>query len=259
MRVTVFKRKTLLIALIAPMIALICFLHASTGAYAVYYGRDVKKVPIYSVEREDRKISITFDCAWGCENTDELLDIMDEYGVKCTFFATQFWVEKYPDYVKKIFSRGHEIGTHSATHSYMSKMSEAEIESELKSSSFAIEALTGESVNLFRAPYGDYDDELLNLCEKGGFYTIQWDVDSLDWKDVSAKDISLRVINRVKDGSIILCHNNAKNTPKALPHIFADLIGRGYNFVKVSELIYKEGYEVDHTGRQRQKKSTETA
>jgi len=163
---------------------------------------------------------------------------------------TQFWVEKNPDYVKKIHDAGHEIGTHSATHSYMSKMTEEEIVSELESSSRAIEAITGERVILFRPPYGDYDDKLIKTCEKGGFYPIQWDVDSLDWKDLSAAEISKRIISRAKEGSIILCHNNALNTADALPHIFADMQGRGYEFVKISDLIYKDNYTVDHTGRQ---------
>jgi peptidoglycan/xylan/chitin deacetylase (PgdA/CDA1 family) len=132
----------------------------------------------------------------------------------------------------------------------MSKMSEAEIKGELESSSRAIESITGERVTLFRPPYGDYDDTLIKTCEKGGFYPIQWDVDSLDWKDVTASDIAMRIISRVKSGSIILCHNNAENTLEALPHVFADLQGRGYEFVKISELIYKQNYTVDGNGRQ---------
>lgn len=255
LRVAFITRRALPVCIAVVVVAVCCFLHVGTGAYAVYYNQSGRKIPIYSVEREDKKIAITFDCAWGTERTDELLKIMSDYGVKCTFFATQFWVEKYPDYVRKIVGAGHEMGTHSATHSHMSRMSGADIEAELSSSKRAIEDITGEGVILFRAPFGEYDDQLLNLCEKGGLYTIQWDVDSLDWKDVTAAEISNRIIKRVKNGSIILCHNNAVNTPAALPHVFADLMGRGYEFVRVSELIYKDGFTVDANGVQRPTKS----
>ena len=244
------KRWVLPVAL-CLMLVLLCFMNARTGAYAVYYNTSARKLPIYSVERDDKKIAISFDCAWGAEKTQGLLDVMREYNVKCTFFMTAFWVEKYPETVKAIFDEGHDIGTHSVTHSYMSKMSVSEIESELKESSALIEKITGEKVTLFRPPYGDYNDRLIETCEKGGFYAIQWDVDSLDWKDVTSSDIAKRIISKTGRGSIILCHNNAEHTLEALPLVFTDLIGRGYEFVPISELIYLDNYTVDHLGRQR--------
>ena len=222
-----------------------------TGAYAVYYGNASRKLPVYSVEREDKKIAITFDCAWGAEKTRGLLSRMEEYGVKCTFFMTEFWAENFSEIVSEIHNAGHEIGTHSATHSHMSKMKEDKIREEIESSSRAIEDITGEKVTLFRPPFGDYNDRLIKVCEDMGFFAIQWDVDSLDWKDVSANDIATRIISKTAPGSIILCHNNAENTLDALPHIFSNLIGRGYEFVRVGDLIYKDNYTVDVTGRQR--------
>ena len=208
-------------------------------------------LPIYSVDTQEKKIAISFDCAWGVDFTDKLLDVMAKNDVRCTFFAVQFWVEKYPEYVEKITSAGHEMGTHSRTHSYMSKQSTAEIRDELSTSSTAIERLTGQKVTLFRPPYGDYDNELIDTCKDMGIYPIQWDVDSLDWKNLSANEIALRVINGAKNGSIILCHNNALHTAEALPMIFSTLKNRGYTFVPISELIYKENYIIDHNGRQK--------
>ncbi|MBR4943360.1 MAG: polysaccharide deacetylase family protein [Clostridia bacterium] len=207
-------------------------------------------LPIYSVEGREKKISISFDCAWGVEYTQKLLDTMQEYGVRCTFFATQFWVEKYPEYVAKIVEYGHEIGTHSRTHSYMSKQSKAEILDELNTSSNAIERITGEKVTLFRPPYGDYDNELIETCKSRNLYPIQWDVDSLDWKNLSAAEIALRITGSAKDGSIILCHNNGLHTAEALPSVFSTLKKRGYDFVPIGELIYKEHYFIDRSGRQ---------
>ncbi len=210
-----------------------------------------RALPIYSVEIPEKKIAISFDCAWGVEYTQKLLDIMAKNDVKCTFFAVEFWVEKYPQYAAAIVAAGHELGTHSKTHSYMSKFSKAEIEEELSSSRKAIERATGQKTTLFRAPYGDYNNLLIETATEMGLYTIQWDVDSLDWKNLSATEIAMRVINGAKNGSIILCHNNGLHTAEALPLIFSTLKNRGYQFVPIGELIYKENFQIDVNGRQR--------
>ena len=209
-----------------------------------------RSLPIYSVETEEKKVAISFDCAWGVEYTDELLSVMAKNDVRCTFFAVQFWVEKYPEYAQKIVDAGHELGTHSRTHSYMSKLSYEAIKDELTTSLSAIEKATGQKSNLFRAPYGDYNNLLVDTATEMGLYTIQWDVDSLDWKNLSATEIALRVVNGTKNGSIILCHNNGLHTAKALPLIFSTLKNRGYEFVPIGELIYKENYRIDGNGRQ---------
>ena len=212
-----------------------------------------RSLPIYSVATEEKKIAISFDCAWGVDYTDELLDIMQKNEVRCTFFAVQFWVEKYPEYAEKIVNAGHELGTHSRTHSYMSKLSKTEIESELSSSVKAIEKATGHKTNLFRAPYGDYNNLLIDTAKEMGLYTIQWDVDSLDWKNLSATEIALRIVNGAKNGSIILCHNNGLHTAKALPIIFSTLKNRGYEFVPIGELIYHDNFTIDASGKQHKK------
>ena len=210
-----------------------------------------RSLPIYSVEIEEKKVAISFDCAWGVDYTDTLLDVMEQNDVRCTFFAVEFWVKKYPEYAKKIVEKGHELGTHSRTHPYMSKLSKAEIIDELTTSSQAIETLTGQKVTLFRPPYGDYNNLLIDTCNEMGLYPIQWDVDSLDWKNLSATEIAMRIINGAKNGSIILCHNNGLHTAEALPMIFSTLKNRGYEFVPIGELIYKDGYYMDVNGRQR--------
>ena len=212
-----------------------------------------RSLPIYCVDTSEKKIAISFDCAWGVEYTDSLLSIMEKNDVRCTFFAVQFWVEKYPEYAEKIVNAGHELGTHSRTHSYMSKLSEKQIRDELQTSVSAIERATGHKTNLFRAPYGDYDNLLIDTAEDMGLFTIQWDVDSLDWKNLSATEIALRIVNGVKNGSIILCHNNGLHTAQALPLVFSTLKNRGYTFVPIGELIYKDGYVIDANGKQRKK------
>lgn len=250
MRFVTFRLKYVLLAAALTLLLTVSALTAgAAGASAVYWS-GTRSLPIYSVERSDNKIAISFDCAWGVDYTDEILQHLDEAKVKATFFTVEFWAKKYPEYLKKISEAGHEIGTHSATHAYMSKQSETEIRNELTTSSQAISEITGKEVTLFRAPFGDYDDLLVDTAKAMGLYTIQWDVDSLDWKDLTASDIASRIVERVKSGSIILCHNNGLHTAEALPIVFDTLRARGFEFVSIGELIYKDNYTIDATGRQ---------
>jgi polysaccharide deacetylase family sporulation protein PdaB len=253
MKLFCFRLKNLLggTALFSIALALLlCVQQLFTATVKSVEANVARSLPIYSVEREDKKISISFDCAWGTEYTESILNCLAQNDIKCTFFAVQFWVEKNPDMAKKIVEAGHELGTHSRTHSYMSKLSEAKIEDELKTSSEAIEKLTGKKVTLFRAPYGDYNNLLIDTAKRMGLYTIQWDVDSLDWKNLSATEIALRVVNGVKSGSVILCHNNGLHTAEALPMIFSTLKNKGFEFVPIGELIYTGNYTIDRNGRQ---------
>ena len=251
MKIICFKAKRVLggFGLLALALAVMVLMR-EVGAYAVNAMTKARSLPIYSVAREEKNIAISFDCAWGTEHTDAILKALDQNDVRCTFFMVEFWTEKYPEYVKKIDEAGHEIGTHSKTHPYMSKLSESEIRAELSSSSEAITAVTGKKVDLFRPPYGDYDNLVIDTAKSMGIYSIQWDVDSLDWKDLSATDIAMRIINGVKPGSIILCHNNGLHTAEALPLIFSTLQNRGYEFVPIGELIYRENYTIDSAGKQ---------
>lgn len=250
MAIIVKFKKVVAAALVAVLVVALSVGVRYSGAYGVWQGGTVRLLPVYSVERQDKKIAISFDCAWGVDHTDEILKALRIGEVKATWFMVEFWAEKYPDYVKKIASSGHEIGTHSSTHSYMSKQNAEEIRLELKTSSEAITAVTGKQVELFRPPYGDYDDELIKTAGEEGYYSIQWDVDSLDWKDLSATDIAMRVINRVQSGSIILMHNNGLHTAEAVPIIIETLKNKGYTFVPIGELIYKDNYTIDVNGRQ---------
>ena len=246
----VLKKKKFIVSLIL-IIAVACsvMFFGLKGAVNTF-GKQKRDLPIYNVKTDEKKIAISFDCAWGVDYTDKLLSIMEKEGVKCTFFMVEFWTKKHPDYVKKIFDAGHEVGTHSATHPYMSKLSKAAIVKELSSSKKAIEDITGKDVTVFRAPYGDYNNLLIQTAKELGLYTIQWDVDSLDWKDLSAEQISSRVLKKAKGGSIVLFHNQGLHTAEALPEIIGRLKAQGYTFVPIGELIYKENYQVDSNGTQ---------
>ncbi len=250
MRFITLRLKSILVAAaLVLLVAAGALTATAAGAQEVYFGSS-RSLPIYCVEREGGKVALTFDCAWGVDSTDAILTTLKESKVRVTFFAVEFWAEKYPEYLKRIFEEGHEVGTHSATHPYMSRLTEGEIKKELETSSAAIEKIIGKRPDLFRPPYGDYDDLVIDTAEAMGLYSIQWDVDSLDWKDLSASEISSRVVGRVKSGSIILMHNNGLHTAEALPVVIDTLRANGFEFVPVGELIYRENYAIDPTGRQ---------
>lgn len=248
--IVVKLKSVLACAFTAVLIAVLSISARFTGAYAVFFNGTPRLLPIYCVQREEKVVSLSFDCAWGVEHTDEILKALRAGDVKATWFMVEFWTEKYPEYVSKINEQGHEIGTHSSTHSYMSKQNTEEIRLELKTSSEAITGITGKKVELFRPPYGDYDDELIRTASEEGYYSIQWDVDSLDWKDLSATDIAMRVINGVKNGSIVLMHNNGLHTAEAVPIIIETLKNRGFSFVPIGEIILRENYTIAPDGRQ---------
>ncbi|NLV77320.1 MAG: polysaccharide deacetylase family sporulation protein PdaB [Tissierellia bacterium] len=209
-----------------------------------------KELPIYSVETEEKKLAISFDAAWGDDYTLEILDILDKYNVKSTFFLVGFWADKYPEHVKEIYNRGHDVGNHSTNHPYMTKLSDDEIEKELNITGDKIEKLIKEKPILFRPPFGDYNDRVINVCKDNGYYVIQWDVDSLDWKEMGVQPVVDRVTRNVRNGSIVLFHNNAKYVLEYLPIIIERLQREGYEIVPISQLIYKENFYMDNTGRQ---------
>ena len=211
-----------------------------------------RELPIYCVETKEPKIALTFDAAWGNEDTQKILEVLKKHDVHVTFFMTGGWVENYPDDVKAILAAGHDLGNHSENHKNMSQLSDAEKKEELMKVHDKVRTLTGYEMFLFRPPYGDYDNAVVNVAKDCGYYTIQWDVDSLDWKDYGV-DSDIKTVTEHKhlgNGSIILCHNGAKYTAQALDTLITKLKEKGYTFVPVSELIYRDGYHMNVEGRQ---------
>lgn len=214
-----------------------------------------KELPIYCVEQEKPMISISFDAAWGNDDTAKLLETLKKHDVKATFFMTGGWIEKYPDDVKAIAEAGHDLGNHSENHKQMSQLSAEGCKEEIMKPHEKVKALTGKDMILFRPPFGDYNDTLIQVCRENNYYPIQWDVDSLDWKDYDAATIIRRVTEHknLGNGSIILCHNGGKHTAEALDEMLTTLKQKGYQLVPISELIIKEDYEIDTNGRQHAK------
>ncbi len=209
-----------------------------------------RELPVYSVERSDKVLAISFDAAWGGEHTPALLDILDEYGVKTTFFLVGIWVERYPELVKEIVARGHEIGNHSTSHPQMTKISEEKMREELKVTSDRIEMLSGVRPTLFRPPYGDYNDKVVTVSRAEGYECVQWNVDSLDWKNRGVDDLVRNATKNNKPGDIVLFHNDSQYIVQALPTILKTYQDAGFRIIPVSEILLAGNTEIDHTGRQ---------
>lgn len=242
-------------AIVLTSIALLSasfFIYPETAATLSSFLVQEKELPIYCVEQEKPLISISFDAAWGNEDTPALLEILKKHNVKATFFMTGGWIEKYPDDVKAIAAGGHDLGNHSENHKHMSQISAEECKTELMKPHEKVKNLTGKDMIVFRPPFGDYNDTLIKVCQENGYYPIQWDVDSLDWKDYDAATIIRRVTEHkhLGNGSIILCHNGGKHTAEALDELLTILKQKGYQLVPISQLIMKDNYTMNTEGRQ---------
>ena len=249
----VLLRKATLLKIIATAIGVIALVAvvAVSGSASVFVGKTVRRLPIYCVGTEEKSVAISFDAAWGADKTEKILSTLETFDVKANFFVVGFWAEKYPEMLKKLADSGRiEIGTHSNTHPHMPKLTRSQMQLELTNSCNIIESVTGKRPELFRPPFGDYNDSLIDVCDEMKLYPIQWDVDSLDWKGLKAEEMATRVLSQVKSGSIVLMHNDGEHTVEALPLIIEGLKNKGFTFKTIGELIYRDNYHIDHTGRQ---------
>lgn len=252
MRFVLVKKKQLIAAAVAAIVfaAAICAV-AFTGSAQVYSGKTTRKLPIYSVATEEKCVALSFDASWGADKTLDILAVLERYDIRANFFVVGFWAKDYAEKLKTLNDSGRvEIGTHSNNHPHMPKLSKSQMELELTASNQIIEEITGKKVELFRPPFGDYSDTMLDVASSLGLYTIQWDVDTLDWKGLKAADMAQRVLNKATAGSIVLMHNDGEHTVEALPLIIEGLKNKGFTFKTIGEMIYRDNYTIDHTGKQ---------
>ncbi len=231
--------------------ALLCVSFNGRASAEVFFGSSSRKVPVYSVLTEEKQIAISFDSAWGAEKTEDILAVLEEYDVSATFFLVGIWVDEYPEKVKAIQDAGVEIGAHSNKHLDMTKLSLESMQSDLDSSISKIESVTGAKPKLFRSPFGAYSNQLIEECHNRDMEVVQWDVDTLDWKGISGDAICERVMKKVKNGSIILMHNNSDNVIEGLRLSLDRLLLQDYKITSVGELLIKESYIIDANGVQK--------
>ena len=252
MRIFVMSGKKLLISVTAGVIAIAFIIGAG-----IWFGQTAptsvqpKKLPIYCVKTEEKQIALTFDAAWGNSDTDQLINILKKHNAKATFFTTGEWVDKYPEDVKKLYQAGHDIQNHSDKHPHVAKISAEQLKKDTLACDDKIAKLIGKRPTLYRAPYGEYDNDMMAVFEQElKHFVIQWDVDSRDWKRPTVEKMVESVTKSVKPGSILLFHNDLENTPTALDAILTQLDAESYEYISVNELILKENYTIDNNGMQ---------
>lgn len=252
------KKKPLFIVLsvlflVGILSAFVPMLRSELFPDAVLTSATKRKLPIYCVDTQGKpKISISFDAAWGAEDTDTLIEILKKNNVNATFFLCGYWVDKYPEEVKRIYEAGNDIGNHSNTHPHSSKLSLEENKKNIMECHNKIKSLLNIEPNLYRPPFGEYNDTVITAAEECNYYPVQWDIDSLDWKELGSKHEIKQVLNHkhLGNGSIILFHNDAKFTPDVLDTIIKGLKEKGYEIVPISQLIHKDNYTINTEGRQ---------
>ena len=250
----VVKKNDVFKAVIVAIITVFLVAMTAVGGVApVYLAAAKRLVPVYSVETDEKVVALTFAAAWGADKTRGIIDLLKKYDADGTFFLVGFWIDKYPEETKLIAESGLEIGNHSNNHLHMSKISKDEISKEIDSVNERIKNLTGKTPAYFRPPFGEYDNKLLSAVNEKNMVGVQWSIDSLDWKGLSGEQIAARVIPKLKNGAIILFHNNSDHVLDALKIILPRLKADGYKAVSIDELVLRENYTIDNNGIQRKK------
>ena len=236
---------------VLTVITLFGVANLTTNSEVVETASDISfKLPIYNVKTEEKKIAFTMNCAWSADDIDDILETLRNNEVKITFFMVGDWIDKYPEAVKKIYEEGHEIGNHSNTHPHVNNLTYEQNLEEIEKCSQKIEQITGKKPILYRAPYGEYNDIVVRAVFENEYYAIQWNKDTLDYQALTGEQMWKRIGNNLQNGDIILSHNGTAHTSDSLDFLIKNIKEKGFEIVKVSDLICKENYEIDSNGTQ---------
>lgn len=248
--ISIMKYMSLVLLLLVSIYGL--NIHSTSDSFLPTSAFSYNELPIYSVDTDESVVALTFDSAWGTEDLADILAILKKHNAPSTFFVTGDWAEKNPDAIKAIDAAGHEIANHGNSHKHMPQISQEEMITEIKECHDTIYKLINKDMTLFRAPYSDWNDQVVEVAHGLGYMSINMSVDSLDWKDYGVDSIIRTVCEHknLENGSIILLHNGATYTRDALDVMLTNLEDQGYSFVLVSDLIYTDNYTLDHTGKQ---------
>ncbi len=242
------KTAVLITALLFAVLSATFVLISQIGISAM---SEKRLVPIYRVDKATNEVAVTFNCANGTEDIDSILATLGKHNVTATFFMLGLWAEAHPQEVLKIYESGHEIGNHSYSHKDPVKMTTESVTEDIEKCNSIVKEITGISPEYFRAPSGSYDNKTINAAKSLGMTVIQWDTDSVDWKNISSKEIIKRVTSKVKSGSVIQLHTGTEHTADSLDEILTFLDDNGFECVSVGNLLYKNNYSVDSNGVQR--------
>lgn len=239
---------------IISLITIICLAGSNIVSTLIETATANRLLPIYSVETNEKKVAITFDCAWGADDIPSIIDTLEVNEVKATFFTVGDWVKKYPDAVKALSDSGMEVGNHSNSHAHVNKMSYGENLEDMTRCNDKIKEITGMDVKFYRGPYGEYNNTVISVAEELNMKVIQWNIDTLDYEGKTVDEMCKRIKKSLRNGSIILMHNDTKHTAEGLQQIIDTIQSEGYEIVPLDELIYFENYEINHEGRQIKKR-----
>ncbi len=249
----VFSREKINTYLVSILTVVFLFIIASmmTNSQTVETAsKSNKLLPIYNVDTDQKKIAFTINCAWNDDDIDLILNTLEKHNIKITFFMVGDWIEKYPEAAKKIYEQGHELASHSDTHPHVNNLNYEQNIEELEKSNDKIEEITGKRTKIYRAPYGEYNDTVIKAANDNGYYTIQWNLDTLDYTGLTGDEMWKRLDGKLQNGDIILSHNGTKHTAESLDMLITNIKNQGFEIVPISKLIYLEDYTIDSNGTQ---------
>ena len=249
---SVFHRYRRVLSALGTLLIVVLIFWTVNSPAIVGVSASNRQLPVYCVQRDDKVVAMSFDAAWGNEDTQTIIDILNKYGINTTFFVVGDWVDKYPESVRALAENGNEIMNHSSTHSHFSQLSHSDIIADITACNEKIAELTGVTPTLFRCPYGEYNDNVITTVRDMGYEVWQWDIDTIDWKEErSAQTILDTVIPKLHPGCVILCHNNGYKIKEYLPTLIETAQEQGYEFVTVSELRLEGDTIIDVNGTQK--------
>ena len=254
----VFKKDKIMAFLVACSTVFALFLMTSFFAKtpedaSILTGANQKQLPIYSVKIEEAKVALTINCAWNADDIDKILEVLEKEQVKATFFMVGEWIEKNEESAKKIFNAGHELANHSYSHPHVNNIGYDKNSEQISKCSELIQKITGKPSTLYRGPYGEYNNTVIQSAKDNNHQTIQWSIDSLDYKSLTGEQMWERIEPKLQNGSIILMHNGTENTANSLEFLITNIKNKGYKLVTVSDLIYKDNFGIDNNGMQYKK------
>ncbi|MGM0470670.1 MAG: polysaccharide deacetylase family protein [Bacillota bacterium] len=192
--------------------------------------------PYYHGPEDKERIALTINVAWGEEYLPDMLATLEDKDVQATFFFLGRWVKKFPELTKQIAKRGHEVGNHGYYHDHPNQLSTAGLTKMIKQNEELLVETTGYQPDLFAPPYGEYNEQVVEVAADLGYKTILWTADTIDWQRPAPEVIIKRVVTKASNGGIVLMHPT-EPTAQALGEMIDRLESEGYQLVTVSELL----------------------
>ena len=222
----------LILVVTFTLVSLVCFL--PENIVPIYGGKEVEA--IYNGNRDKKQVSLMFNVYENTEIVCSIIDVLNSFNVKATFFVGGCWADDNQETLNKIISSGHELANHGYFHKDHAKLSFEKNKEEIYLTEKIVQALCGGKTNLFAPPSGSFSTNTLEACYELGYKVIMWSKDTIDWRDHDKKLVYKRATNGVTNGDLILMHPK-QHTLLALSDILRYYIENGFSVVTVTENI----------------------